>query len=205
MVDVRGNPGGSIAAAECLLQLFSPRHIAPQPIQLRATSLTADLAHAVPGLQRWRESIDEAVRAQAPLSNALPLAAKHEDACNSIGRVYWGPVVLLVDALCAGATDIFIAGFADHELGPVLSTAARGGMAGGVAWRTDDPRVDLPRPLHKLPNGGALQVSVARTLRGERGPLAEHPVAPDEIRRLPASEVGDGDAGLLRHAAGLLP
>ena len=77
-------------------------------------------------------------------------------------------------------------------------------MAGGVAWQTDDPRVDLPRPLRPLPSGAALQLSVARTLRFAREPLAEHPVVPDVIRRLPAAEVGDDDAGLLAHASRML-
>ena len=204
VLDVRGNAGGSIAAAERLLQLLSSDPIVPQRIQLRATRQTAQLSEAVPGLWPWSRSVNRAIARGEPYSKALPLTPDHETACNSTGRVFEGPVVLLIDALCAGATDIFIAGFVDHGLGKVVSTASRGGMAGGVAWRTDDPRVDLPRPLHRLPNGGALQVSVARTVRADGRPHTEHLVVPDEIRRRRVSEVGEGDIGLLRHAASML-
>jgi hypothetical protein len=203
VLDVRGNGGGSIAAAERLLQLMSPGRISPEPIQFRATDLTAQLTRAVPRFRRWFRSIDAAIARERPFSDALPLTSDHERACNAIGRVHAGPVVLVVDALSAGATDILAAGFVDHGLGRVLATAARGGMAGGVAWRTDDPHVTLPPGFHPLPNGAALQLSVARTCRA-RGPLAEFPVVPDEIHSLRSTEVGDGDAGLLRHAAEML-
>jgi C-terminal processing protease CtpA/Prc len=207
VLDVRSNGGGSIAAAERLLQLFTASPIAPQPVQLRATRLTAQIAHAVPCFRRWSRSIDRAIRRKAPFSDALPLTADHEKACNSTGRVYKGSVVLLIDAMSAGATDIFTAGFVDHGLGRVLATAAHRGMAGGVAWRTDTPDGVLPRPLHRLPDGAAFQLSVARTLRVAKphdGPLAEDPVVLDTIRRLPAAEVADRDAGLLKHAAEML-
>jgi hypothetical protein len=204
VLDVRGNAGGSIAAAERLLQLFSPRPVKPQLIQLRATSLTAQLAEAVPGLWSWSRSVKRAIARGEPFSKALPVAPDQANACNDTGRAFEGPVVLLIDALCAGATDMFIAGFVDHGLGTVLSTAARGGMAGGVSWRTDDPTVDLPRPLHRLTNGGALQITVARTLTADGRPHAEHPVVPGGIRRLRTSEVQDGDGVLLRHAASTL-
>ena len=44
--------------------------------------------------------------------------------CNGIGQVYYGPVVLITDALSYSATDIFAAGFQDNEVGLVLGTAA---------------------------------------------------------------------------------
>jgi C-terminal processing protease CtpA/Prc len=199
VLDVRGNGGGSIAAAERLLQLVSPEPISPQPIQFRATRLTARLTRVVPQFRRWYRSIDAAIDRSRAYSDALPLTPGHEHACNAIGQVYEGPVVLVVDALSAGATDILAAGFVDHGLGRVLATAPRGGMAGGVAWRTDDPHVELLPPPHSLPNGAALQLSVARTCRAG-GPLAELPVVPDEIHG-PRSA---GDAGLPAHAARML-
>ena len=37
-----------------------------------------------------------------------------------MGQTYHGPVVLITDALCYSTTDIFAAGFQDHDLGFVL-------------------------------------------------------------------------------------
>ena len=42
--------------------------------------------------------------------------------CNLFGQRYYGPVALIIDALCYSTTDIFAAGFQDHEIGPVIGT-----------------------------------------------------------------------------------
>ena len=44
---------------------------------------------------------------------------------NLVGQRYFGPVVLITDARCYSATDIFAAGFADHEIGPILTGLSR--------------------------------------------------------------------------------
>jgi C-terminal processing protease CtpA/Prc len=36
------------------------------------------------------------------------------------GQKYFGPVILIIDALCYSTTDMFAAGFQDHNIGEVL-------------------------------------------------------------------------------------
>ena len=205
VIDLRGNGGGSIEAAERILQLFSAGRISPQPLQLRATQPTAQLAHQDERFRPWSESIERALGRNDPFSDALPLSAGHVEACNDTGQVYEGPVVVVIDALSAGAADIFTAGFVDHELGRVLATARRAGMAGGVAWRTDEPSAgELLRPLR---DGSAFQISLARTLRvggPDPRPLAEHPVVPNEVHHATLADGHDHDTRLLAHAMKML-
>ena len=63
--------------------------------------------------------VDRAVgRDGATFSLAFPITP--EDDANAIGQIYTGPVVLVTDARCYSATDIFAAGFQDHSIGTVL-------------------------------------------------------------------------------------
>ena len=58
--------------------------------------------------------------------------------CNGIGQVYYGPVVLITDALSYSATDIFAAGFQDNDVGKVLGTGGNTGAGGANFWSLDD-------------------------------------------------------------------
>src|SRR6185437_17128329 len=44
IIDLRSNPGGSIWAAERLLQLFTPNQVVPNGFSLLATALTREMA-----------------------------------------------------------------------------------------------------------------------------------------------------------------
>src|SRR6185436_347148 len=65
IIDVRGNPGGYILAAELALQLFTPKHIEPVRFSVLATPFTREMA-ALPALADdlgpWKASLDAAVR-----------------------------------------------------------------------------------------------------------------------------------------------
>lgn len=166
LVDVRGNPGGSVAAAERVLQLFAKGRVRPQPIQLVATDLARSLCQADGDLRQWSKSIDGSLASGQPFSAARPLRPNHEEACNSHGRAYQGPVVLVVDALCAGATDVFIAGWVDHEIGPVLSSEHRRGGLGGFTRTNVELLRRLPdAKLEPLEGHAGLQLSIARGIR----------------------------------------
>jgi hypothetical protein len=51
-----------------------------------------------------------------------------------LGQTYYGPVVLIIDALCYKPTVIFAAGFQDHEIGPILGTSGNTGDGGANVW-----------------------------------------------------------------------
>ena len=118
VLDVRGNGGGYVIAAEFLLQFLSPRRITPEPFQFVSTPTTTGLAKGVADYGDWKASLEEAVTTGSAYSTAFPLYPA--DVVNSVGQVYQGPVVLVTDAQCYSACDIFAAGFQDHEIGPVL-------------------------------------------------------------------------------------
>ena len=85
-----------------------------------------------------------------------------------MGQAYYGPVVLITDARCYSATDIFAAGFQDHEIGPVVGVATYTGAGGANVWTHVLLRQLLPAgssPLQPLPAQAGFRVAVRRTTR----------------------------------------
>jgi hypothetical protein len=220
ILDVRGNGGGHIHAAERLLQVLTPRVVEPQRAQFLNTPLNLRICrhHAVPtpafpelDLSPWIRSIEDAVRTGATYSHGFPVT--DPASCNRLGQRYFGPVVLIVDALCYSATDIFAAGFQDHEIGPVLGTSDSTGAGGANVW----PHVLLQRlladggdeivPYLPLPNGADLTVAVRRMLRvgGRAGDVVEDAgIRPDEVWHLTRQDVMGSNDDLINRAAELL-
>ena len=174
IIDVRGNGGGVIHAAERLLQMLTDRPISPSRAQFASTDLMLDICrrHApsaqFEGLsfEPWVTSLGMSVTTGETYSRAFPITP--DDVANeNRGYVYPGPVVLVVDALCYSATDIFAAGFIDHEIGEVLGTSDNTGAGGANVWTHSILRT-LAGPdaeLMELPNDAAMRVSVRRVVR----------------------------------------
>jgi C-terminal processing protease CtpA/Prc len=208
IVDVRGNGGGLITAGERLLQVLTPRTIEPERLHFINTPLTARLARDVPWLEQWRESIEQAVETGATFSLGFPIDDAEE--ANRLGQQYHGPVLLITDALCYSTTDIFAAGFQDHEVGPILGTSGNTGAGGANVWTHDLLRQLLPgpgSPLEQLPSGTSFRVSIRRTTRvGERSgvPVEDLGVVPNEVHRMTKADVLEGNRDLIERAAELL-
>ena len=138
ILDVRGNGGGHILASEFTLQTLTPRRITPEPVQFIATPLNLRIVAqhkdnpAGIDLGPWFRSLDQATETGATFSHAVPITP--EDGANEVGQVYQGPIVLVTDARCYSATDIFAAGFQDHEIGPVLGVDDNTGAGGANVW-----------------------------------------------------------------------
>lgn len=121
IVDVRDNGGGLIWASERLLQTLTPHWIKPEPAQFINTPLSLELCRRdSQDLSPWLKSIEQSVETGAVFSQGVHITP--EDACNNMGQRYYGPVILITDALCYSATDIFAAGFQDNGVGPILGT-----------------------------------------------------------------------------------
>lgn len=103
IIDVRGNGGGLIIAGEFLLQLLTPRTIDPARLHFINTPLTRLLAQHQCALGGWLESIRWAVETGEVYSQGFPIAPIPE--YNRLGQHYFGPVVLVTDALCYSTTD----------------------------------------------------------------------------------------------------
>ena len=219
VVDVRGNGGGLIYASERLLQVLTPHHITPEPTQMTTTPLMLDLCErhdpspldATFDLSPWVESLRLAVSTGAQYSNAFGIT--EADSANAVGQRYHGPVVLVTDALCYSATDIFAAGFQDHGIGPVLGVDGNTGAGGANVWTHDlfklllDTPPNPDSPFTDLPAGAGFRASVRRTLRvGDRAgtPVEDLGVVPDERHHLTRIDIMGANDDLLARAGELL-
>ena len=187
IIDVRGNPGGRIRAGERLLQLFTPRRIKPELFEFINTPLNLEICQTAPkgiDLERWADSISEAVVTGATYSMGFPLTS--EESCNDIGQVYYGPVLLITDALSYSTTDMFAAGFQDNEVGEILGTSDNTGAGGANVWDYGDfirnARKVSKAPFKPLPRDTSVRIAIRRSIRvGEREgrPLEELGITPN--------------------------
>lgn len=206
VLDVRGNGGGYVIAAEFLLQFLSPRRITPEPFQFVSTPGTTALATAVTDYRDWKASLEEAVTTGSAYSTAFPLYPT--DVVNSVGQLYQGPVVLVTDAQCYSACDIFAAGFQDHEIGPVLGVDTNTGAGGANVVTHEDLRAEWANGgLKQLPKGAQMRVSLRRCLRvGSRfgQPVEDLGVVPDALHAPTKRDLMEENADLMAAAGALL-
>ena len=212
ILDVRGNPGGTIRAGERLLQIFTPRRIKPEPFEFINTPLNLEICRRAPkgyGLLRWAASIAESVQTGATYSMGFPLQS--EEYYNDIGQVYYGPVILITDALSYSTTDIFAAGFQDHQIGEILGTSDNTGAGGANMWDYDD-LIDVlgtgaKSGFKSLPGGATFQLALRRSVRvGEREgrPLEELGITPDHRHYMTRRDLMRRNADLIAKAARIM-
>ena len=212
IIDVRGNPGGTIRAGERLLQLFTPRRVKPELFEFINSPLNLEICRTAPksmNLARWADSIAEAVVTGATYSLGFPLQT--EELCNDVGQVYYGPVILITDALCYSTTDIFAAGFQDNEVGEILGTSDNTGAGGANMWYYDDLINVLGKKsksfFKPLPRDSQLQIAMRRSVRvGQRDgrPLEELGITPDHRHYMTKRDLMNQNVDLVRKAARLL-
>ena len=219
IVDVRDNGGGHIYASEFTLQTMTPRRVSPEPVQFISSPLNLRICRrhqdnpAGIDLGPWFDSLDLAIETGAQYSAAKPITP--EDGANDIGQTYHGPVVLITDARVYSATDIFAAGFADHEIGTILGVDDNTGAGGANVWThgllaallNEPPPPDETSPYVALPNGANLRVAIRRTLRVGKlagTPVEDLGVKPDETHRMTRDDLLEGNVDLLNKAGALL-
>jgi hypothetical protein len=190
VIDIRGNPGGDIEAAERILQMLTPVRIAPEEFHLANTEAIVGLLRSIQAFAKRKKLsqadaqklasarlefepwLEDAVRIPFPkgpdrLTSGRTLTDPEK--ANEIGQVYQGRVVLLVDASTYSAAEIFAAGFEDHAIGPILSVdSATGGGGASVSNHGDllanfGPRPGIP--LAPLPAGIFMRIAFRRCVR----------------------------------------
>lgn len=219
IVDVRGNGGGHIYASEGLLQVLTPVNITPEPTQFINTPLNAricDRHKTNPvgiDLGPWSDSIRRSVETGAVYSRGFPITP--HDFANKKGQKYHGSVVLITDARCYSATDIFAAGFKDHHIGHILGVDANTGAGGANVWthgllkellRFPAP-ADPETPYKNLPNGAGMRVAIRRTLRvGEQSgtPVEDLGITPDSRHALTKDDLLNANKDLIKEAGRIL-
>jgi hypothetical protein len=214
VLDVRGNGGGHIHAAERILQTLSDRHIEPERAQFINSPLNLQLCRehgpsktfAGLDLHPWVASIAQSIQTWATYSLGFPITPP--DACNDVGRRYLGRCVLVTDALCYSATDIFAAGFQDHAIGRVLGIHQNTGAGGANVWTHGLLRRLIDKPQYQpLPRGADLRVAIRRTMRvGQNagGIVESLGIQPDDVYQMQQDDVLCGNEGVLRRAVQLL-
>jgi hypothetical protein len=165
-----------------------------------------ELVKAVSNMAPWLPSLEQAVSTGALYSAGIPLSP--EELVNSFGQIFFGPVVLVTDAYCYSACDMFAAGFQDHEIGPVLGVDETTG-AGGANVVTHDSLVSdwTGGPLQTLPGNAKMRVSLRRTLRvGARAgePIEDLGIMRDEEHSMTRNDLLNGNVDLLDTAGALL-
>jgi hypothetical protein len=198
-------PRDSVAGSEGALQLLSTDPIVPARFALTTTPLVLELCRTNPAFARWAASVANAVETGEAFSQPLPLSEPHELA-NDLPR-YRGPVVLVTDALCYSAADMFAAGFQDNKLGPVLGAATQTGAGGANVWTHELLRLWLPDTLTALPEGTSFRVALRSSRRvneREGVPLEDLGVEADHLHELTRRDITERNQDLLAAAAGLL-
>ena len=215
IIDVRGNGGGLIFAGERLLQVLTPKLIETERTQFINTALNLDIVRrnapsaSIQGLDLdpWRASMEESISTGAVYSRGYPITEKAT--ANGIGQRYKGPVVLITDAKCYSTTDIFAAGFQDHQIGPIIGVDGNTGAGGANVWTHSLLRRLAGRnsPYGRLPGGANMRVAIRRTLRvlDRAGtPVEDLGVQPDYLHQTTRADLLDGNVDLLAFAASKL-
>jgi C-terminal processing protease CtpA/Prc len=208
ILDVRGNGGGLILFGERLLQLLTPRRIDPVRFSFLNSNRTHDLTAKNDFIAAWRDSIGQSIETGAEYSQGFPL--EPIDAYNRIGQKYQGPVVLVTDALCYSTTDIFAAGFQDHQIGIVLGVDETTGAGGANVW--EYPLIaqllkDRQRFPDALPQDSSFRFAVRRVTRvgTNSGVLLEDlGVKADKLHRMTRRDVLERNIDLIERAGKIL-
>lgn len=188
ILDVRGNPGGDIVAAERILQLFTPVTITPAAFHFVNTPLTQVIAQRLEGqfqvaalraqleLGPWLKDLRNSITEGDLITHGHTIT--EPETANDTGQAYHGRVVALSDARVYSAAEIFLGGFQDHRIGKVIGINETTGGGGANRWLHQDvsdltkqlPGLQLdpvtdPRGLKDLPKGADLALAIRRSSR----------------------------------------
>jgi Peptidase family S41 len=210
ILDVRGNGGGYVNIGERILQTLTPRTITPQPFHFLATPLTLKLvSDPNNGFEKWKDTVVQGLESGASFSQGFPLT-RPED-CNKIGQLYQGPVVLITDALCYSTTDIFAAGFQDHQIGRILGCHSSTGAGGATVWEHESLQKMISQqpqnPFVALPEGAMISVAALRCTRvGSRSgiPVEDYGVVAEDRYYMTKADVLGRNENLIAAAANIL-
>ena len=206
VLDIRGNGGGAIVAAEMCLQALTAHPLSPEPAQFGATALNLRLCRGNDDLSGWLPSMEQALESGA--SHSAGLTFTTAGLLRRVPQSYFGPIVLITDARVYSAADMFAAGFQDNGLGTVLGVDDTTGAGGANVW---DMKLLLRHapggPYSLLPGGADMTVAIRRVLRvgrNEGSPVEDYGVAADEKHDVTRRDVLEKDADLMAAAARIL-
>jgi Peptidase family S41 len=221
ILDVRSNPGGSVEAAERILQLLTPMPIEPARFHFVNSRVNQQIAAALKesdqvldaNQREWRPWVDDllgAVSSGLLVTGGKPLT--NPDSANDTGQIYQGPVALIIDASSYSATDIFAAGFQDHGIGQVIGVDENTGGGGANRWLHEQlvEKLEQKVPavsLRKLPKQAQMGLAIRRASRvglGAGSVIEDEGVKRDIAYKTTLDDVLHHDRDLLRFACAQL-
>jgi C-terminal processing protease CtpA/Prc len=216
VIDVRDNPGGSIEAAEMMLQALAGQPLERAQLVFRNTPFILRLCQQDPKrYARWTRTLERAQATGTLYSGGVPLLP--DQFYENIERSFVGPVALIVNALSYSATDFFAAGFQDHNIGTVLGVDGSTG-GGGANVLSLQQLVDEVSPNRArfaglwqpvpLPAGADFHFAFRRSIRTGRYSgleVEDFGVTPDvPIYHMSRRDALEGNPDLFEQAAKLL-
>jgi hypothetical protein len=210
IIDIRGNGGGLITACELLLAKLSGKKFKAQSFQFLCSGVTLDLTTRHSGragkidLNPWKHSLINSKSTGETYSLGIPICKFPESLHQK--REFTKPLVLITDALCYSAADMFAAGFQDLKLGKILGIHGNTGAGGANVWRHNQisdlwshnrEENDL---FFTLPAGTDITVAVRRTLRANGYPLEDIGVIPDVQYKMTDKDITENNFNLITKA-----
>jgi C-terminal processing protease CtpA/Prc len=204
VIDVRGNPGGYIVFAEKLVQLFSAKEVEPTTVQMLANQLNEDIFLKANGQEdnRWSTAVRGALKAGKEMISPMPITPRTE--ANSLGQIWFRPVVVLTDAACFSACDLFSAGMQDNGAGVVIGIHKTTGAGGANVMEHSVFRQIMEgdnNPFQELPYSQNMRVAWRQSVRAGKyaGQLIEDAgVKSDLIVPMKREDVGTESKELMK-------
>lgn len=216
IVDLRGNPGGLVWAAERMLQLFvdrtDPRRPPIQPTRFSfvASPLTRDMAVSPFNrleLESWSPSLNDSISTGEQYAQPLPLT--DPSWCNDLPYHYPGRAVAVVDATTYSSGDLFAAGWVDNDVGDLVVVGRATGAGGANVWTSGqlrDALVGTGGTFEPLPEGVEFTIAIRRAIRSAAGdglPIEDLGIG-GLTYEMTRDDVVDGNRDLLAYCTTLL-
>lgn len=131
ILDIRDNPGGEVEVADLLISTLMEGDAPPTVFQFRATRGTVELTRKAGDLLKpWARSIEAAARTGSGYSDARPITRVVPRGRRSLNY----PIVLVTNATCYSAADLFAARFQDFGVGKIVGVDPTTGAGGANFW-----------------------------------------------------------------------
>lgn len=208
IIDLRGNGGGAVKLAEELVQLFTPSVVEPMPVRMLPNDLNLNVFLRSNGGSHngWTQDVEDALTAHAAFTKPRVLTTARE--ANRFGQVWFKPVIVLTDAACYSACDLFAAGMQDHGAATIIGTHPSTGAGGAnvMEYRNFSAvfgAAGQANPFTPLPGSQAFRVSWRQTVRVGKnaGALIEdRGVIPDIVIHYTRDDLATGASKALMHS-----
>jgi C-terminal processing protease CtpA/Prc len=201
VIDVRGNGGGIVTLAERLVQLMSPQGVRPTSSRMLANSLNKSIFYAANDISnRWSDAVEKAMADKKTYSDPIPFTTLAD--ANRLGQAWFKPVVVLTDAGCYSACDIFAASMQDNGAATIIGNNNTTGAGGANVMQYSTFQkifiaAERPSPFKDLPYGQDMTVAWRQAIRSGKsnGQILENiGVISDKIIRISSDEVRNGKA-----------